>query len=205
MVFKSPCYNKVFINKKNKKINTLFWERPEQYFITKYIDKNDCVLELGPRYGISSYCIQNKLKNKSLHVLVEPDEEIIYFLKKNIITNNMKCTLFNGILDIKPKCIYKSGLSTYTYENDEDKCNFINFQSIENLEVNKKFDTLVVDCEGCFINLFNNFREYILKNIKKIIIENDRLDHTYVFKELLLNDFKIIDNYFNHILVFKKI
>ena len=117
----------------------------------------------------------------------------------------MKCTLFNGILDIKPKCIYKSGLSTYTYENDEDKCNFINFQSIENLEVNKKFDTLVVDCEGCFINLFNNFREYILKNIKKIIIENDRLDHTYVFKELLLNDFKIIDNYFNHILVFKKI
>ena len=87
-IFNSPCDGKLFLDDKNKKLNPLFWERPEQYFITKYVKNNDCVLELGGRYGMASYCIQNKLKNKKLHLLVEPDKSVLVSLYKNIRNNS---------------------------------------------------------------------------------------------------------------------
>ena len=63
---------------------------------------------------------------------------------------------------------------------------------------------MVIDCEGCFIDIFNNFKNYILQNITKIIIENDRLNHNKIFDILIKNNFKIVENYFNHIFVFIK-
>ena len=49
------------------------------------------MLELGGRYGVASYCIQNKLKNKKLHLVVEPDKSVLVSLHQNIRNNSMEC------------------------------------------------------------------------------------------------------------------
>ena len=106
-VFRSPCDGKVFVDDQDYKLYPLFWERAEQYFITKYVKPEDCVIEFGGRYGISSYCIQNNLKNKNAHLVIEPDETIISALYKNIKNNSMKCKVFNGIISKKNKMMIK--------------------------------------------------------------------------------------------------
>ena len=150
---------------------------------------------------MASYCIQNKLKNKKLHLVVEPDKSIIAYLDKNIRNNLMECKIFNGIIDIKTQCFKQKGLGSFTYNCEESN---IKIKSLYDVELDSKFNTLVVDCEGCFVSFFNNFKSYILQNITKIIIEVDRINHDKIFDILLNNNFKIVDNFFNHIIIFSK-
>jgi len=207
-IFNSPCDGKLFIDNKNNKLNPLFWERPEQYFITKYVKSTDCVLELGGRYGVASYCIQNKLKNKKLHLVVEPDKSVIVALDKNIRNNSMECDVFNGVISLNKQGIVQSGLGTFTYnykDNEYDNGSDIEFNSLYSLELDTKFNTIVVDCEGCFIQFFKENMNYILENITTIIIEIDRIKHNEILNILVNNNFKIVENYFNHIIILTRI
>ena len=214
--YKSPCEGQVFVDENDKKIITRFWERFEQYFVTKHIDSNACVLEIGGRYGVISYCIQDKLKNKHYHVVVEPDDKIIKSLEKNIAVNKMSTRLFHGIISREKKQIKGSGFATYTCPCDDVSSSVAN-SNIEDLEpydqgfINDKrrikFDTLMVDCEGCFITLFDEYKDYILENINTIIIEIDRLpfeEYNKIFEELYKHDFKLIDQFSCHIYVLKR-
>lgn len=214
-IFNSPCDGKLFIDNKNNKLNPLFWERPEQYFITKYVKSNDCVLELGGRYGVASYCIQNKLKNKKLHLVVEPDKSVIVALDKNIRNNSMECDVFNGVISLNKQGIVQSGLGTFTYnykdnesdngsDNGSDNESDIKFKSLYSLELDTKFNTIVVDCEGCFVQFFKENMNYILENITTIIIEIDRINHNEILNILVNNNFKIVENYLNHIIILTK-
>jgi FkbM family methyltransferase len=204
-VFQSPCDGKLFLDNKNNKLSPLFWERPEQYYIIKYVEPDDCVIELGGRYGVSSYCIQNKLKNKELHLIIEPDKSIITTLHKNIKNNSMQSTVFNGLISKNNKCLKQQGLGTFSYNCKKSN---IEIKSIYDVELGCRFNTMVIDCEGCFIDVFKDFKNYILQNITKIIIETDKNIYmsTYneIFEVLINNNFKIVDKFFNHIYILKK-
>lgn len=87
-----PAYYKNFYDENNKKIDTIYNEVFEQYLTNKWIKPTDTVLELGGRYGIVSYTINNRLdkdhKSKNV-VMFEKDREdicdydnITYILKK---------------------------------------------------------------------------------------------------------------------------
>ena len=216
IIFNSPCDGKLFLDNKNNKLYPLFWERPEQYFITKYVKSNDCVLELGGRYGIASYCIQNKIKNKKLHLVVEPDKSVMVALNKNIRNNSMECKVFNGIISKKKQSIKHLGLATFTYNYKDNESDIksdiksdiesdIEFKSLNSLELGTRFNTLVVDCEGCFVQFFKENINYILENITTIVIEADRINHYEIFNILHNNDFKLVENFLNHISIFRRI
>jgi hypothetical protein len=55
-----------------KIINHKTTEHHEQFLANKLIQGNDCVLELGARYGTVSCTINNKLINKENQVVIEP-------------------------------------------------------------------------------------------------------------------------------------
>ena len=57
LLFKSPCDSCKFYDENNYQISS-YNKRPEQYFITKYLNSDNIVLELRGRYGMASYCIQ---------------------------------------------------------------------------------------------------------------------------------------------------
>jgi len=66
----------------NKKLDLDTWEKEEQDDAKKYILPTDCVLELGARYGTVSVVINKKLNNPSLHVVVEPDNNVWGLLRR---------------------------------------------------------------------------------------------------------------------------
>ena len=102
----------------------------------------------------------------------------------------MQCKVFNGIIAKKPKCLHPDGLGTYTF--DCKKSN-LKVKSLYDVELGRRFNTLVIDCEGCFISFFNIFKKYILQNITTIILEVDRINHDEILNILLNNNFKIVE------------
>ena len=65
------------------KINTLDAEFPEQILCEKYILGDDCVLEIGARYGTVSNMINIKLDIKTNQVSLDADLSIKKYLKNN--------------------------------------------------------------------------------------------------------------------------
>ena len=77
------------------------YEEPERTLIRKYIRDDDAVLELGGCIGIVSVATNVQLKDKTKHVVVEPNPELIPWLALNRDRNGAcftieHCMVFHG-------------------------------------------------------------------------------------------------------------
>jgi hypothetical protein len=140
-------------------VNTEVIEKPEQDLVTKYINPNDIVLELGARYGSVSCIINSKLNCKTNQISVEPDDRVWQALERNKAKNSCHFHIIKGFISSKPlgltnleDCLGGYGstfieqpdstISSYTIKEIQQKYNF-----------KKNFNVLVADCEG-FLEIF---------------------------------------------------
>lgn len=77
------------------------YEGPERTLLGKYVHENDSVLELGGCIGIVSVATNMQLNDKSKHVVVEPNPELIPWLVLNRDRNGAcftieHCMVFDG-------------------------------------------------------------------------------------------------------------
>jgi FkbM family methyltransferase len=165
-----------FYDENNKKINIDEFETEEQEQADQYIEKDDIVLELGGRYGTVSCIINNKLKNKTNHLVIEPDNNVINALTKNRDLHKCKFEIFNGYVGEKQKCLELSGYGTRLIDCEKNDSN-IKFKTLEELMNKYNFNCLVADCEGCLGEIFEKNLTLIPK-FKKIIYEKDVPDAT---------------------------
>ena len=197
----------------NKKIILTRYEVFEQYMISKWIKPNDIVLELGGRYGVVSCTINMLLneKNKKMHIVVEPDEDIKHIIQRNKKLTDSKFYIFDkAINDKKIKYIKNNefqGLANYTTSDDKNniKSKDKTFETIdiENIKhkdffkkFKQKFNVLVADCEGCLCDFFTQ-NEKILSNLEMLIFEMDRedlCDYEKIFDLLKKHDFIEVDS-----------
>ena len=165
----------LLLAKIHKQINNfngdLCSELPEQEYIASFVNKNDRVLELGGNIGRSSVIIAERLKrgNGQL-VVIEPGKENAAILKNNL-KKYKNINIIRKVLAKNP--LYLSGWNTST----ESSINSIKIPNITLDEIKKKvkidmFDTLVIDCEGCFKDVIKDF-PLVLTNVETIILEND--------------------------------
>jgi hypothetical protein len=151
-------------------------ERPEQELIAKYLPSKCNVLEMGGESGTTSLIIDTILEEecKSKHIVVDPSDSSIPKMKKVKDIYSCKFKIMNGFI----------GKERKVHEELWSGCKNKTMYSLEDLEkmINDKFDVLVIDCEGAFNNILNEFPE-ILDSVKLIIIENDGRS----IKEKLLN------------------
>ena len=111
----------------NKKIILTRYEVFEQYMISKWIKPNDIVLELGGRYGVVSCTINMLLneKNKKMHIVVEPDEDIKHIIQRNKKLTDSKFHVFDKPINDNKLTYIKSnkyqGLSNYTINEKKKK------------------------------------------------------------------------------------
>ena len=169
-------------------------ELPEQKLAITYIEKDDIVLELGGNCGRNSLIISSILSDQSNLLVLECDEKSVAKLKKNREVNNLN-------FQIEPSALSEHNLvlikwTTYISDTilpNSKKVNTIKYpELIEKYKL--KFNTLVIDCEGAFYFILKSY-PVILKNIKKIIIENDfkNIKHKiYVLNFLKKNKFNLI-------------
>lgn len=129
-------------------------------FHKKWIPKGAKVLEVGARYGHAT-CYIAKLVGASEQVVsVEADPMIWEAWETN--NRNHKCgaKLLKGTLGTKPKFFqfkgYLGGVGGYSSKTRSMKTEDteeVPSHTVDSL--GKRFDTLVVDCEGCFETLLS--------------------------------------------------
>ena len=179
------------------------YEKYEIYLITKYLNTNATILELGGCIGVVSNKVNSLIINKKNHVVLEPNINICNFLLQNKKLNNSNFEVENTIISNKETVdffVYEDILwsSVYIRENKLNKKVTINTTNVENLKnkYNLIFDTLIMDIEGGELDLLTD--NAFINNFKSIFIEF-HLDiygiTGYIKCEsfLLANKFKLIE------------
>lgn len=183
-----------FINENKEYINYNKLEIVEQNQVKKYINKNDCVLELGGRYGGVSVAINNILCYKANHVVVEPDCLVWDALKHNRDYNDCHFKIIQGTISNKKQQLQSKGFATYTIEGGE----------IPNYPLPlMDFNVLVADCEGA-LELFYNENKSLFDRLRLIIFEKDRkkyCNYDYLCKEFIRLGFNPLINDFHSVYI----
>ena len=172
-------------------------EVPERLAAYDNLDKNDVVLEIGGNIGGVSAVIATLLENPNNLVVTEPCKSAVEELIKLKTTIGKDFNIFNGILigkDQRINCTQpdNGGYSECKEVSNSETLTTLNktFYEIQDM-YNLIFDTLVIDCEGCYESIFKDAIDFgWLNQIHKIIIE---WDGEFMEKLLIDNGFKLID------------
>ena len=133
----------------DKQFETRWIMRPKRHewqeatLIKEYVKPSNSVLELGGFIGTTSCLINDIIKNKKNHVVIEICPKYTKYLTINKEKNNKEFTIHSSKVE-KIEELDKYGI---------------------------KFDTLVMDIEGDEYDFISNNIDYISKNIKTIIAE----------------------------------
>lgn len=195
-----------FVNEFGERLNNIKMEFEEQKLALKYIKPDDCVLELGARYGSVS-CVTNMLlSNKRNQVSIEPDKTILKALKENKKRNGCKFKIMEGVLSNDPLCLIKRENSQWNgYDAFTMKCKDVDdtfsksevkkVKTYSLMDLNQKynFNVLIADCEGCLPTFYKENPEFFYQ-LRMIIFEKDyinkyREDYIEFEKELSLLGF----------------
>ncbi len=150
-------------------------EFPEQCMSARYIKPDSRVLEIGGNIGRNSLVISKMVKDSRNLVVMECDEGIAEQLRENRDLNNLQFEIENSALS--SRSMIQKGWDTLISDDLLPGYKRVNTTTYTELR-NKypiEFDTLVVDCEGSFYYILQDFPQ-ILINIKTIIMENDYHD-----------------------------
>lgn len=160
-------------------------ERPEQEMIIRFLPKDAVVLEFGAGIGSTAILIDKLLSNPNHHVVIDPSAKAI---ENTEIQKNQTKSSFLLIRGFVAK-------NRKFQEDLWEECKNCKNYLVEELEslINKKFNVLMVDCEGAFLGVMNDFPE-LLKQVKLIIIEQDgdKENVSETRRLLLENNFKVV-------------
>jgi len=166
-----------FFDENGQEIDIDNYEPMERKLSEIHIMEDDCVLELGARYGTVSVTINKKLKNKKNQVVVEPDSRVWDALEKNKKNHNCEFNIVRGFISNKKLNLtnLESG-SGSTYIEDQNSI-IISF-TID--EVKKKynidkFNVLFADCEGG-LEIFLDENPNLYDDLRLVIYEYDYPD-----------------------------
>lgn len=171
--------NDIFIYDENKKrIDVTTIENKEQVMVQRHIQPTDRVLELGARYGSVSVRVNKILKDKTKHVVVEPDRRVWKALTYNRYKNNTKFKIFQGfVANKKYKLVNKKEWSGYAATMVEDEGS--NIPSITLTKLLKKVgfqpNVLIADCEGCLCDFMDENPDFI-SQLRMVMFESDYPD-----------------------------
>lgn len=179
----------IFYDENNRLVDHKNTEKVEQELSDKYINSSDIVLELGARYGTVSCLVNKKLRDKKLHYVVEPDSRVWNALEKNKTINSCEFNIIKGVIGEKKYKLQGEGYGTTVIESDESDIKTFSLPEID-------FNTLIVDCEGCFENFYRENKVFV-NGLDKIMYETDypdKCDYNFIQSELLKAGFKIKEN-----------
>lgn len=158
------------------------YEADEQTDIDAYLPEHAKVLEIGGRFGVVSCKINSILKDKTKHIVVEPDERVWAALWRNRECTLSEFQIVEGSLSRKKvglcnplaHCGRLGAGSMFRQDVAENETSVIQNFTYRELKEAHQFvpDTLVIDCEGAFVEMFEDFPE-MLEEAATVFIEWD--------------------------------
>jgi FkbM family methyltransferase len=176
-----------FLDENDNVIDINSNEKEEQDQAQEYIQADDCVLELGARYGTVSAIINKKLANPLHHIAVEPDTTVWAALEKNKQNSQSQFQIIKGLISNKKFSLTNDSYASRQIVDESSTIPHVSFQQVKAM-VGVPFTVLVIDCEGC-IEHFLTENEEVLDTVRLILMEEDVPDtcnYTAV-KKLLSN------------------
>jgi len=181
---------------------TFIDEYPEQLMTVTYLTGNEKVLEIGSNIGRNSLIIASILSKGTNgtknFVTLESDPDYFSELTQNVNVNGFQGNVYleNSALSSVP--LIQQGWQTIQSDVLLDNYKQVNVITLDQLKAkyNIAFDTLILDCEGSFYHILQQFPE-ILNGIKLIIMENDYTDanqFNYVVNTLRSKNFEVVYN-----------
>ena len=170
----SPTQYMDIRDEKGRMVDINRYEKEEQELARKYIKENDSVLELGGRYGSVSCIINSKLKVKTDHVVIEPDERVWDALEGNKLRNGSQFNIVKGFVSSKKLSLTAlnsyEGYGTRSIEDNNSSIPSFTLDEIK-AKYNINFNVLVADCEGFLETFFDENPDFY--NLRLIIFEAD--------------------------------
>lgn len=152
------------------------YELAERTLVAKHLRADARVLELGGSLGIVSCHVNRRLANPKAHVVLEPNADLIAWLKGNRDANGCSFAIEDKIVGLGGTAYLTkssnsdSGQVTAEGADDgADAIETITWQALEG-KCGLRFDTLVADIEGSEYDLLMNFTPHIYA-LRTIIIE----------------------------------
>eukprot|EP00747_Dinoflagellata_sp_TGD_P033997 gnl/TRDRNA2_/TRDRNA2_136979_c0_seq4.p1 gnl/TRDRNA2_/TRDRNA2_136979_c0~~gnl/TRDRNA2_/TRDRNA2_136979_c0_seq4.p1 ORF type:complete len:325 (-),score=27.92 gnl/TRDRNA2_/TRDRNA2_136979_c0_seq4:340-1314(-) len=155
-------------------------EYPEHDLVRKWIPEDAVVAEFGARYGTTTCEIAKKLKNSGKLIAVEPDHSVQQILHRNLVSNNCKAHVLQGVVGSKAvEMNLYTGYAAQTGTSKHDQNNasvqhppVFSFEDAE-LLFDAKVDTLLIDCEGCAEYMMDQIGPKLKSQIKLVLLEAD--------------------------------
>ena len=156
-----------------------FIEHGSRLMYTTWIRQAARVLEVGARYGQTT-CLISKVLNKekgSMLFSSDADPAVWDVLEANLEKHNCDAQVIRGVVgkeDVKTLSAARTGYGKHTSSPDDPAPGIlVKAHSVPSL--NTTFDTLAIDCEGCFADfLTENFElleTHLTSNILKLFYD----------------------------------
>jgi FkbM family methyltransferase len=143
-----------FVDENGNLVDVCIFERTEQYIANTHIEPDNVVLELGARYGTVSCIINKRLSNPFNQVSVEPEKNVWHALQTNREKHGCSFHILRGFISNKIMSLNKSSYDAMGVPSETSDIPSYSLASVEK-HFGLKFDTLVVDCEGCLETFLN--------------------------------------------------
>lgn len=162
------------------------YEKNERNLVKKHIKKNDRVLELGACIGVVSISINRILSNKNNQVSIEPNTDLLPYLKKNMEKKKCNFHIENIIVSKEKQINFYRGGAAFLSSSIKGNGEFSVVKGMSLEEIEQKyfpFTALVMDIEGAELNFFRSF-DLGKTMIRKIIFETHVLPNLLTHEEL---------------------
>lgn len=141
------------------------YEKEEATYLEKYLAPDACVLELGSCLGYVSCLTNQLLHDKSKHVVLEANPQLIPWIQKNKDANACSFAIENSIVSNNPKNTFYLhhlivGGSSKRKTAHRIEVKGVGVADLE-LKYGLSFDTLVMDIEGGELELFRTQKNSI--------------------------------------------
>lgn len=184
-IIKKKFFNNIILY-----IPNVYWEVEEQYYLSKYLDKDDIVLQLGANVGTSCILVDKIVNKKDKQIAVEPNNDIIDILLYNKQKTGSQFQIIDAVITDKDYIYLDKTHSDDFGFFTTDKVTEHKLKNYKLSSINK-FNVLFADCEGCLQSFIEEY-EYILEEVNKIIYETDKPDicnYKYIESVLKKNNF----------------
>mmetsp|Transcript_6122 Transcript_6122/g.10970 ORF Transcript_6122/g.10970 Transcript_6122/m.10970 type:complete len:350 (-) Transcript_6122:90-1139(-) len=182
----TPNVQDCMLNEFGKPAEPCTIEKNSMEMVNKYIQSSAVVLEVGARYGGVSCAIAKKQSNSGNLVAVEPDPKVWEALAGNIARHSCNVNVLRGVVGTQDVTIEEKGAGGFgtvtspvaggygalkaQQGNNSVVVHHMGFGDLQSL-YNLKFDTAVIDCEGCFPELLAQ-NPSLMDNMKLLIVED---------------------------------
>jgi len=153
-------------------------EYPIWEMVQKHVPKDATIMEIGARFGTTTCDAAHRQGNSGRLLAVEPDASVEGDLMANLKSHDCHARVLRGVVSSRPLVLQMENYDSVSNTANSSAGGVVvpNFEwdAVEKAS-GLKFDALIVDCEGCFGQMVEEYGPKF-RQVNVVVLEGDRYD-----------------------------